>query len=467
MAEKKKEHWDVVIVGSGPAGMFAANELADTGLSVLVVDMGKDLKKRICPSEYDMGCTECKPCNVMCGMGGAGTLSGGRLNLRPDIGGNLTEITKDPELAWELVDYVDKVFLKYGGPKKLYEPKGRGLENLTRKAASAGIRFIEIPQRHIGSDNAPKVIQAFAEDLKRRGIKFKMNTKVTDLVIRGGKCNGVRTKRKGRIGSRFTILAPGRVGAPWLEELVKERKIKARFGPIDVGVRIEVPAIIMDPVTKINMDPKFHIHTKRYDDFVRTFCTNARGYVVKEWYDGFIGVNGHSMIKKESKNTNFALLVRIELTEPLENTTIYGRSIAELATTIGGGKPILQRMGDLRRGRRSSWDRIRRNLVRNTLKDVTPGDISMALPHRVVMDIIEALEKLNEIIPGVAADSTLVYAPEIKFYAMQVQVNRKMETNVRNLFAAGDGTGLSGDIVNAAATGVLAARGVLRSSLDN
>ncbi|TET91955.1 MAG: NAD(P)/FAD-dependent oxidoreductase [Methanomassiliicoccales archaeon] len=463
MTTKKTKPWDVIIIGAGPAGMFAANELADTGNSVLIIDMGKDVDKRICPSEYDMGCTECKPCNIMCGVGGAGTLSGGRLNLRPDIGGDLTEVTKDNDLAWELVDYVDKVFLEHGGPKKLYKPKGKGLENLSRSAAAAGIKFIEIPQRHIGSDKSPKVIQAFEDDLKERGVVFRLNTKVTDLIIRKGECLGVITKKKERIRSRFTIMAPGRIGGPWVEELVRKRDITARFGPIDVGVRIEVPAIIMTPVTDINMDPKFHIHTKRYDDFVRTFCTNARGFVVKEWYDGFIGVNGHSMIKKASRNTNFALLVRIQLTEPVENTTQYGKSIAELATTIGGGKPIIQRMGDLRRGRRSSWDRIRKNHVKNTLKDVTPGDISMALPHRVVMDIIEGLEKLNEIIPGVAADSTLIYAPEIKFYAMQVKVNERMETSVKNLFAAGDGVGLSGDIINAAATGVLAGRGVMNS----
>jgi len=220
----------------------------------------------------------------------------------------------------------------------------------------------------------------------------------------------------------------------------------------------------MNPVTKINRDPKFHIRTKRYDDFARTFCTNERGFVVKEVYGDFIGVNGHSLRVKKSENTNFAFLVKVGLTEPVENTTRYGRSIAKLATTIGGGKPILQRMGDLRRGRRSSRERISRNLVQNTLKDVTPGDISMALPHRILMDIIEGLEKLNEIIPGVASDSTLLYAPEIKFYAMHLIVDKNMETSVKNLFAAGDGAGLSRDIVNAAATGMLAARGVMSKS---
>ena len=197
---------------------------------------------------------------------------------------------------------------------------------------------------------------------------------------------------------------------------------------------------------------------------MRTFCTNEHGFVVKEEYEGFIATNGHSMRNLESENTNFAFLVRVELTEPIENTVRYGRSIAKLATTIGGGKPVLQRMGDLRRGRRSTESRIMKNTVVNTLKDVTPGDISMALPHRIVTDIREGLEVLNEIIPGVASDSTLLYAPEVKFYSMQVLVDRNMESSVKNLFAAGDGAGLSRDIVNAAATGVIAARGILKKA---
>lgn len=458
------KNWDVVIVGAGPAGMFAAHELAGKGLSILIIDMGKDVRRRKCPLEQDLACAKCTPCDIMCGVGGAGTFSGGRLNLRPDIGGDLEALTGDGKKAWSLVKKVDKIFLKYGGPQKLYEPRGEALESLSRKAASVGLRFIEIPQRHIGTDNAPEVIDRFAKDLRKKGVEFKLKTKVTDLAIEDQTCKGIVCKNKELIRADYVLLAPGRVGAPWVEDLVTCGKLKGHFGPIDVGVRVEVPAIIMDPVTEVNMDPKFHIHTKRYDDFVRTFCTNANGFVVREWYDGFIGVNGHSMLNKASKNTNFALLVRIELTEPVENTTIYGRSIAELSTTIGGGKPILQRMGDLRRGRRSTWAHIESNTVKNTLKDVTPGDISMALPHRIVMDIIEALENLNEIIPGVAADSTLIYAPEIKFYAMEVDVNKNLETDVRNLFVAGDGVGLSGDIVNAAATGILAGRGILRKA---
>jgi uncharacterized FAD-dependent dehydrogenase len=346
----------------------------------------------------------------------------------------------------------------------MYIPKGEEVELLKRRAAAVGARFIEITQRHMGSDNAPKVIGNFEKDLKDRGVEFLLSTKVDDLIIEDNACMGVVLKDKSEIRSRFTIIAPGRVGATWIDEVVKKHKIGAKYAPIDVGVRVEVPAIVMDPITKINRDPKFHIQTKTYDDFVRTFCTNEHGFVVKEEYEGFIATNGHSMRNQESENTNFAFLVRVELTEPIENTVRYGRSIAKLATTIGGGKPVLQRMGDLRRGRRSTESRIMKNTVVNTLKDVTPGDISMALPHRIVTDIREGLEVLNEIIPGVASDSTLLYAPEVKFYSMQVLVDRNMESSVKNLFAAGDGAGLSRDIVNAAATGVIAARGILKKA---
>ena len=245
-------------------------------------------------------------------------------------------------------------------------------------------------------------------------------------------------------------------------QLVKKHNIEAKFAPIDLGVRIEVLSIIMESVIKINRDPKFYIHTSHYDDLMRTFCTNYNGYVVRENYNGFIGVNGHSLREKKSENTNFAFIMRLELTKPQENTSKYGQSIAHMATTIGGGLPIIQRLGDLRRGRRSTPERIKRNTVKNTLKEATPGDISMALPHRLVKNIIEGLEVLDNIIPGVAVDSTLLYAPEIKFYSLRLATNEHMESSITNLFLAGDGVGLSRGLVTAAATGLLAARGILK-----
>lgn len=455
--------YDVIIVGAGPAGMFAAYELAELkSLKILIVDMGRDIDKRLCPMKTQTYCMHCTPCDIMCGVGGCGTFSDGTLNLRPDIGGDLAALTGDQTEAWKLVERVDTVFLKFGAPQGALLTEGPEIEELKRRAASVGARFIEIKQRHIGSDNAPAVIGRFKLNLVDKGVNFLLESEVRDLLIEEKTCRGIILSDGLELRASYVLLSPGRRGSNWISDMVEKHGIEARYGGIDIGVRVEIPAIVMDPVTKINRDPKFHIQSRRYDDFVRTFCTNMRGFVVKEEYEGFIATNGHSLANTESENTNFAFLVRIELTEPIENTTKYARSIAKLATTIGGGKPVLQRMGDLRRGRRSTKERLAKNLVINTLKDVTPGDISMALPHRIVMDIIEGLETLNEIIPGVASDSTLLYAPEVKFYAMQLKVDRQMETSIKNLFAAGDGAGLSRDIVNAAATGIMAAEGIMK-----
>jgi len=438
--------YDVLIIGAGPAGLFASYELSEKSLDVLVVDKGKDIDER---TEDD----------IMSGIGGAGTYSDGTVNLRPDIGGNLRDYTKNDRDAWKLIEYIEKILSNHGMPEPKKEDDEQE-EKLRRRAASVGARFFPIRQAHIGSDKAPAVISSFKEELEERGISFRTRTEVKDILIEDDECRGVKTTEGEEIRADNVILAPGRVGIDWVQNLTDRLPLKADFAPIDIGVRVEVPSIIMDPVIEVNRDPKFHLFTKSYDDFVRTFCTNHRGFVVKEKYDGFIGVNGYSMKDKETDKTNFAFLVRTHLTEPLEDTTKYGRAIAQLATTIGGGKPIVQRMGDLRDGRRSTHSRIDRNPVQPTLKDYTPGDISMALPERAVIDIKEGLEMLNEIIPGVDSGATLLYAPEIKFYANHLKVGDDLQTSITNLYAAGDGAGLSHDIVNAAATGILAGRSI-------
>jgi len=452
--------YDVVIIGAGPAGLFAAKELVERSkMKILVIDMGGDVKDRICPATMYKACNKCSPCSIMCGVGGAGTLSSGLLNLRPDIGGNLGQLLDDEKETWSLVKYVDNVFLENGAPQKVYDCSQGEAENLERMAAAVGARFIPIPQRHIGTDNAPKVIQSLEDKLKALGVAFLLKSRASKIDA------GVVTLEKGsKIKCDYILVAPGRSGANWLANEARRLKIQTKYQPIDIGVRVEVPAIVMDPVIKISRDPKFHIYPNTYDDFVRTFCVNHRGFVVQEVYDDFIGVNGHAMTEKLSDNSNFALLVKVELTEPLEDTTAYGRTIALQTTTLGGGKPLLQRLGDLKRGRRSTWDRINRGNMRPTLLNVTPGDVSMALPHRIVTDLIEGLDKLDHVMPGVSSNSTLIYAPEIKFSANRLCTNKDLETSVENLFVAGDGAGLSGGLVTAAATGVVAARGILKKA---
>ena len=447
----------MVIIRAGPAGLFAAYELAGkTDLKVLIIDKGKDINNRKCPSLGAFTrCMKCKPCNILCGLGGAGGLSDGKLNLRPDIGGNLEEFVSKKE-ANNLVKKIDDIFLEHGASKRLY---GKNTHELEKKASSCGIQFIPIPQRHIGSDRLPVVINSIRRHLESKGIKFLLNTEVTD--IKKEQNFKIYTDKEDCIESKFVLACVGRSGADWLTTIAKKIDIKTRFAPIDIGVRVEVPSVIMENVIEYAWDPKFHITTKIHDDFVRTFCTCPNGFVVMEDYGEYVAVNGHSSNIDKSENTNFAFLTTVALTEPVENTTEYGMSIARLATTIGGKMPIIQRLEDLRNGRRSTTKRIQKSYVSPTLKNATPGDISMAMPYRTVTNIIEGLDQLDKVIPGVSSDSTLLYAPEIKFYSMRYIVNNNMETNLADFFVAGDGAGLSRGIVASAATGIIAANGII------
>lgn len=455
-------NYDVIIVGAGPAGLFCSLELAtNSKMKVLVIDKGNEAIKRKCPLNSVGYCLKCKPCHIMSGVGGAGGLSDGKLNLDYKVGGDLTEYVSH-DTAMKIINYIDSVFVKYGASNDVSGIKGT--DELLARCSRAGVRYIPVKQRHVGSDKLPELITKIKKEIESSGrVDFLLNTEVKKFEK--GKNFTVTVKNSkgaGTYTSKYLMVASGRSGAEWLAMQGKEQKINSTYAPIDVGVRVEVANPVMDQVTKVNWDPKFHVYSEKYDDKVRTFCTCPSGFVTREDYGTFVGVNGHSMMDKKSDNTNFAFLTTIKLTEPVENTTDYGISIAKLATTIGGGKPILQRLRDLRRGKRSTWERIKKSYVNPTLQAVSPGDISMALPHRVVMNIIQGLEKLDKVVPGVAEDGTLLYAPEIKFYSMKFDVTNDMETNMENLFVAGDGAGVSRGIVASAATGIIAARGIIK-----
>jgi len=443
---------EVVIIGAGPAGLFAAYRLAGKA-HITILDKGRDIEKRICVNEKK--CQKCNPCNIDCGIGGAGLFSDGKLNFDDRVGCNLREVVGDKKSA-KLIAEVEEIFSNYGVKAQNLD-KSRCAE-LETKALNAGIKYLPIKQAHVGSDILPRIITKIRDKLKRKNVKFASMANVSKIGKNYVLANGKKIKFD------FLLLAPGRVGAEFLEKVVKEKEIAFKYNPVDIGVRVEVPSSVMEEICKINWDPKVYIKTPTYNDSIRTFCVSPYGYIAKENYGSYCLVNGHSRKNTKSENTNFAFLVKVKLTEPLENTNLYGKAIAEQATTIGGGKPILQRLEDLRKGRRSNWERINKSCVKPTLTNVTPGDIAMAMPYRFVKDILEGLDILNKLIPGVADNSTLLYGVEVKFHGLRVLTDKTLRTSIKNIYVAGDGAGLSRGIVGAAASGLLAAEGILKNT---
>jgi uncharacterized FAD-dependent dehydrogenase len=422
----------IVIVGAGPAGLWAAHQLSKKHQVTI-------LEKRSF-------------------VGGSGLHSDGKLNFHPQIGGDLTEFMA-PEEAWRLTYQIRDSFTDLG--VEMAHSDEEGLRKLEAEASKAGIKFVKIEQNHIGSDYLPDVMTRMRRQLEEQGVDLRLKTEAKDLIIENGEVKAVINDEE-TFQTDAVLLAPGRIGSQWLIDQMNKHGVPMKYNPIDIGVRVEVPNEVMDEVIHGYgcWDPKFHMYTPSYDDFVRTFCVCPAGFVVREPYDGLFGANGHSMRDTKSLNTNFALLTRMSLTQPLENTTIYGTRIAQLANTLGGHKPILQRLGDLRKHQRSTWERLHRSHVSPTLRDVIPGDLTMAYPQRIITDLTEGLEMLDKVMPGINSDSTLLYGPEIKFYAMRIATDRQLRTRISNLYVAGDGAGVSRGIVGAAATGLVAAQGI-------
>ena len=452
--------FDVIIVGGGPAGLFAAHWLSEhSSLRVLLIDKGKPPLKRHCPIG-DRGCVHCRPCNILCGVGGAGLFSDGKLNFIHKLG--KTDLTQFLGLAeaCQLIDETEAIFNRYGMDGQVFPTDMDAARTIRKEARKHGIDLLLIRQKHLGSDNLPRHIEAMAREIEARGVLFHHSENVRDLLVEHGRVTGVVTDRD-TYAAESVILAPGRVGAEWMGAIADRNGIGLSQRGIEVGVRVEVHNEIMQDLCQIIYDPTFFIRTARYDDQTRTFCTNFGGFVALENYQDFVCVNGHALMDRKSANTNFAFLSKVILTDPVEDNQAYGESIGKLATLIGGGRPILQRYGDLRRGRRSTWNRIRNSYIEPTLTNVVCGDIAMALPERILTNLVDGLERLNQVIPGVANDETLLYAPEIKFFATQVETDSQLETGVRGLFVAGDGPGVAGNIVSAAATGLIAARAIV------
>ena len=332
---------------------------------------------------------------------------------------------------------------------------------MVEEAQKHDIELIVRRAQHIGTDRLRKVIQKFQDYLLEMKVDLLDNTRIEDILVNADKCEGVVDSKGNECLADKVLLAPGRISAKWLQELADKHGIGYEYGMVEVGVRAEFPESIMKRYADALYEIVLKIRTQTFDDIIRTFCTCPNGYVAVEEYRGYVCVNGHSDSSHESKNSNFAFVCEVNLTKPVENSIAYAESIAKLATTIGGGKPILQRLADLRKGRRSTWSRLRKSLVKPSLEDVTPGDISMALPHRIVTNILEGFEKLDEVMPGINSGSTLLYAPEVKFRSTRIKTDDVLQTGIADLYVAGDAAGVSGSITGAAATGIMAARGMM------
>lgn len=455
-----KNKYDVVIVGAGPAGIFTALEIVEhSDLRVLIIEKGKDIEKRNCPMEKTGKCAHCPVCEILSGWGGAGAFSDGKLNLSCEIGGFLDKYVEKAELI-KLIDYVDRIYLKYGAPEKVYEPEPQVAKKIKSKAAKNGLLFIPTKIRHIGTERCLEVLKALKDDLIKK-VEILFDVSAERILVKNRKVSGIELKNGEKVYSRYVVLAPGRAGSGWLSEEVKRLKLNTELNPVDIGVRVEVPASVCEELTSVCYEPKFIYYSKTFDDTVRTFCVNPYGEVVRENINGIWTVNGHSYANKKTENTNFAILSSTYFTEPFREPILYGQSIAKLANFLGQGV-LIQRLGDLRKGRRSTHERILKNPIQPTLKDATPGDLSFVLPYRYLTNIVEMLEALDGVMPGINSNYTLLYGVEVKLYSMRLKLTPTLETEIENLFAAGDGAGVSRGLIQASVSGVLVAREILR-----
>ena len=459
--------YDVIIIGAGPSGIFCAYELMkeNPDMKVLMIEKGRAIEHRSCPKRKTKKCVGCVPCSITTGFAGAGAFSDGKLSLSPDVGGNLPEIL-GYERAEALIREADSIYLKFGADKKVYGIDDyAAIEQIRAKAIRANLKLIECPIRHLGTEEGYKIYTRIQEHLLNSGVTIQFMTMVKDILMEDGRAVGVVTDKEETYYGDEIVAGVGREGSEWFSGICKEHGIETRVGTVDVGVRVEVRDEIMKELNEKLYEAKLVYYTPTFDDKVRVFCTNPSGEVATEYYEGGLAVvNGHAYKSQEykTKNTNFALLVSKNFTSPFKSPIEYGKHIAQLGNMLCDGKILVQRYGDFKRGRRTTGERMMRNNIIATLKDAVPGDLSLVFPHRIMVDIVEMIEALDKVTPGIASDETLLYGVEVKFYSNKVLVNEDFETSVPGLRAMGDGASVTRGLQQASANGISVARSILK-----
>ena len=465
--------YDVIVVGAGPSGYMCAYELINkrSDLKVLLVDRGRNIYERKCPVlEHKLdkcpinqkGYRGCYPaCSITSGFGGAGAYSDGKFNITTEFGGWLTEYMS-PEELMDIINYVDDINLSFGATKVLTDPETPKVREIERRAMSVGVKLLHSKVRHLGTEENLKILSRIYESMKDK-VDMIFGKKVVDIIDENNEIKGVKLENGTVIEAKYVVLGVGREGSKWLNELFERYQVPMSQTQVDIGVRVECPNMVMEEINENLYEGKF-VYKTSVGSTVRTFCANPGGHVVMENYEGVINVNGHSYSdsKLSSGNTNFALLVSHHFEEPFKKPNEYALKVSSLVNQLACGSVIVQKYGDIKLGRRSTHKRIDEGFVRPTLKEAVPGDLALALPYKTMRSIIEMIEVLDKITPGIATEHTLLYGVEAKYYSAHPAMDRKLEVQgIKNLYVAGDGAGLTRGLSQASACGVYIARNIL------
>ena len=460
------DKYDLIIVGAGPAGIFTAVELLRHGSNkkILLVEKGKPVEQRRCPKAQLGYCVNCRPtCAITTGFSGAGAFSDGKLSLSYEVGGDLPTLIGE-NFAQQLIDYTDKIYLDFGADphvEGIYT--GEEIREIRKNAIKAGLKLVDCPIRHLGTEKAHQLYLAVEKHLQAQGVEMLFSTECENILLEGDVCRGVLVRQPGgqtqTIYADTVVIGTGRRGADWLEKLCAEHHIAHKPGTVDIGVRVECRNEVMEKVNRVLYESKLIGYPRPWKNKVRTFCQNPGGFVAQENYDNDLAVvNGHSYKEKKSENTNLAILVSHNFTEPFNQPIAYAQKVGELTNMLGAGRIMVQRYGDILDGKRTWPEELARSNVRPTLTDAVAGDITAAMPYRAMTNIIEFIRMLDMVVPGFAAYETLLYSPELKFYSNKVWMDQNLDTNIRGLHCLGDSSGWTRGLMMASVMGVLMGR---------